>query len=422
MRAVDLLSIAAMSMTVGCSCGSVPFGDAGADARARDDGAAVDAPVIPLDAPQYLPRDTGPPPPEPCRESVRRARFDAVIPEGSPPSLSGHGARLALLERERELDTIRARVFDVDAGREVALSEPVRRASSESGAGGDEVIVHEGGVDLVSWGATEVVVGRLDRDGALVSIDAHPRAGTAQSIVRGAAVRSSAHGLLLLTAGEDVVLHVLGDDGALRGVRVLASRVDDIVRGSIAAAGDRVVGAVVVGGGSRGAPRFVRFDLDLTTGPVTTTDVWPALAVEYYRTDAPTAVYVDDLDAVAAFAMSDEIGSRSGVELVWWEPGGAELAHASMGELSVEGLGVLGLAGRMPQQTLALYTGTSSSRASLLAGRVRAPGVVEGAGSPLAAEVGLRSGVTWEWRDGATAIAYAGAGVVEVILACEGAP
>ncbi len=411
-----------MSMTMGCSCGSVPSGDAGADARARDDGAAVDAPVIPLDAPQYLPRDTGPPPPEPCRESVRRSRFDAVISEGSPPSLSGHGARLALLELERELDTIRARVFDVEAGREVALSEPVRRASSDGGAGGDEVIVHEGGVDLVSWGATEVVVGRLDRDGALVSVDAHPRAGTVQSIVRGAAVRSAAHGLLLLTAGEDVVLHVLGDDGTLRGFRVLASRVDDIVRGSIAAAGDRVVGAVVVGGGSRGAPRFVRFDLDLTTGPVTTTDVWPALAVERYRTDAPAAVYVDDLDAVAAFAMSDEIGSPSGVELVWWEPGGAELARASMGDLSVEGLGVLGLAGRMPQQTLALYTGTGSSRASLLAGRVRAPGVVEGAASPLAADVGLRSGVTWAWRDGATAIAYAGAGVVEVILACEGAP
>lgn len=419
MRTVGLLPL--FFFAVGCGCGSPSYGDAAVDARVDSD-APMDARVVPLDAPQYLPRDSGPSPPEPCRDSVRRTRFDALIREGSPPSLSGHGDRLALLELDREVEGIRARIFDVVAGREQGLSEVVRRASGDGGSGGDEVIAHEGGIDLVSWGATEVVVGHLDRNGTTMAIDASPRAGSVQSIVPGAARRSARHGILLLTAGEDIILHIVGHDGNVRGVRILSSRVDDVVRGSIATHDDRVAGALVVGGGSRGAPRFVRFELDLVSSAVIATDVWPELPVEYYRTDAATAVYVDELDAVAAFAVSDQIGSPSGLELVWWEPGGTELARTSLGDLSIEGLGVVGLAGRMPQQTVALYTGTTGSRASLLAGRVRAPGVVEGAASPLAADIGLRAGIAWEWRDGATAIAYAGAGVVEVLLACEGAP
>ncbi|MCZ7684189.1 MAG: hypothetical protein M5U28_37600 [Sandaracinaceae bacterium] len=378
--------------------------------------------MVPLDAPQYSPRDVGPEPHEPCRDSVRRLRFEAATGEGSPAALSGHGDRLALLELHRDTGTLQARLFDVEAGREVGLSEPVRRAAAGDGSAGDEVIVHESGVDLVSWGAAEVVVGRLDRDGTLLSVDVHARAGGERSIVRRAALRTAEHGLLLLTSGDGIVLHVVGGDGSVRGVRVLPSRVEDMVQGSIAAAGDRVVGALVLGEASRDVPRFVRFDLDIAAGDVTTTDVWPELPVDRYRTDAATAVYVDELDAVAAFAISDQIGAPSGVEIVWWEPGGAELAQAALSRLSIEGLGILGLSGRMPQQTLALYTGAGWASSSLLVGRVRAPGVVEGAASPLAADVGLRSGVTWQWRDGATAIAYASAGTLEVLLACEGTP
>jgi hypothetical protein len=123
---------------------------------------------------------------------------------------------------------------------------------------------------------------------------------------------------------------------------------------------------------------------------------------------------------VAAFVLSAEIGENSGLRLVWWTPGGAELARTELPRVSIEGLAALGIAGSMPYQTVGLLTGQRYSRGSLLAGRIVAPGVYEGGSSPLVVGVGLRYGVTWAWTTGGIAIAYSGNGRVEVLIACEG--
>jgi hypothetical protein len=135
-----------------------------------------------------------------------------------------------------------------------------------------------------------------------------------------------------------------------------------------------------------------------------------------------SAVYVDDTTMIAAYAMADGLGLPSGIRVVWRAPGGSETARRDLEGLSIQGIGLLGIAGTMSAQTMAFFTGQEASRGSLLAAQIRGPGVVEGGESPLAVGVGLRHGSTWKWDRGGIAIAYAVNDRLEVILACEGVP
>jgi hypothetical protein len=393
----------------GCECATPPaLTDGGRDA-------GMDAwsppPVLP-DAEGYVPRDGGPLPIEPCRDATRRLRFEE-LPFGSLQRIVGHGDRIAV--REVDGSAFRARIFDVAAGREIALTAPLVAPAGER-----ELVAHEGGFDLVGYDDVHITVARVDRDGRALGIDTFTRSSAPEAIVAEALVRTPYGLAVLVQESSSLVLDVLATDGVVRTIPLgSATEHAEIAADELG----HLVGAIAYRTAADATARFVRFDVDLATDRVQVTPV--GLGPAHSASPGLTAVHVADGVAIAAFALADEVGASSGIRFVWWTPGGAELARLDRERLSVESIAVAGIAGAMPEQSVAYYTGytgSTSARGYLLAGRVRAPGDIEGGASPLAAGVNIFQATTWEWVDGGVAIAYATDNALEIVLACEGGP
>lgn len=394
-------------LVAGCTCGVPVESDAGVDA-----GAWIDARPTYQDTGVYAPRDAGPVSLEPCRGRNRRLRFDD-FPFGY--RMDGYGDRLVAHERDYEAGLSRLHILDIVAGIEVAVTAPVPLDTF-----GDIPVAHAGGFDIVWWGEARAAVAQFDRDGAALGTARWVRTAAPAYPISNV-IRTDA-GLIALLDGPatPMSLEILGDDGSVRNIPVGLSG-EPVA--AISASEGWVVGAIAFAMGSD-AIRLTRLEVDLESGAVGIAEMG---SVPNARAISPdlVAAYVDGTAALAAFALPAEVGQPSGVRLVWWTPGGAEIARRDLERLSVDSIGLAGIAGPMPQQTLAYFTGSTSSmsgRGYLLAARVRAPGVIEGGEAPLVSDVDVRMAHTWEWTEGGIAIAYYGTGRLEVLLTCEGAP
>jgi hypothetical protein len=398
-------------LATGCACGAEPELDGGVDSAV----AWVDARPTYRDSSAYAPRDAGAPAPEPCRGTTRRIGFDDLRFE-SVVRMAGHGDRLAAHTRTVGPRTSRLHILDVPAGREIAVTEPVPWDTAD-----ERVVAHSGGFDLASWDETVAEVVHFDRDGALLGMDRYERTAEPGHTVSNV-VRTDAAYIALLRGMSGLSLDILGHDGSVRNLPLGLSGEVEAGAAAISARAGWVVGAVAFGAG-RGASRLVRFDADLGTGAVSVVGMGSGPSGSVGRD--PVAVHAGDTSAFAAFALAAEVGQPSGLRLVWWSPGGAEIARRDVERLSLESIGLVGIAGRMPDQTIAYYTGqrlSLSGRGYLLAARVRAPDVVEGGEAPLASSVRVTPATTWEWTEGGIAIAYTGNSRLEVLLACEDGP
>jgi hypothetical protein len=393
-----------------CTCGVPGEPDAAFDAG-RDGGSwgSTDAEPIYQDTGVYQPRDAGPPAFEPCRGATRRVRFPD-LPFGHVSRLVGFGDRLAVHHREVEPATSRLSIVDIETGALVAVTDPVPHLMFS-----DVAVAHADGFDLVAWTEDRAAIARFNRDGAAIGTALYERtAGSAYPISN--LIRTEAGHLVVLGSPSGMMLEVLGDDGLIRDIPLGFA---DGGETAIAAIGDWVVGAIAFADEARGPTRFVRFDVDLSSAAVHVTEMGTG------GQGASVGAYADVTSALAVFALRAEVGQPSGLRLVWWTPGGAEIARRDLEGLSLQPMGLAGIAGASPAQTLAYYASPQSSlglQGYLFAARVRAPDVIEGGTSPLVSGVIISHASTWEWTEGGIAMGYAGAGRLEVLLTCEGTP
>ena len=386
----------------GCSCGAPIEADGGAwsDARATY-----------LDSGAYVSRDAGSVSTEPCRGTSRRLRFDD-LPYEQIQRVAGYGDRLAVHERDLA-GTSRLRILDVVAGAEVGVTAPAPTDFQ------DVVVAHGGGFDLVTWRDADAAAVQFNRDGVYLGTAHYDRAAAPASPISNV-IRTDAGTIALLGGTAPLSLEVLGSDGSVRTIPIgLAGEAVATI-----SADDRWVAAAIAMGSGRGDARFFRLEVDLESESVSVVEMGSGPASRGFSRDL-VAAHVGDGTALAAFALAAEVGQPSGLRLVWWSPGGAEVARRDVEWLSVDSIGLAGVAGPMPRQTLAYFTGASSSvsgRGYLVAARVRAPEVLEGGMAPLVSGIDVRYANTWEWIENGIAIAYSGSGRLEVLLTCVGAP
>jgi hypothetical protein len=402
---VGVLAFLAAVLCAGCSC-STP--------AAPDAAPADDAWFVGIDATRYLPVDGGPPPEEPCLGTSRRFTIDIGAD-------SARGWLLGARDRIVSLDGVllRARFLSVDDAREVR--DPVVLDDALRDATNHRLLSHEMGFDVLGWTASNLIAQRFDDDGATIEVLRMPVIPTP---LDGAIVRlADGYAAVVMSDSGEISFQIVAPDGPPRVLALGITAEESVVYASLSSVDATHLAGTIFLPSARGttASGFYRFDVDTTLDRTSTVEVIRDLFELDNGYGATRSVVADGL-VVGALAVSRPPSVASSVELVWWEPGGAEIARTTLDDVSVEGVGILGVVGSAPAQTLALFTGPHSGSSRLLAGRISAPGVVVGASAPLAIGLGLREGAAWEWRPGAAAIAYWESDGIAVILACEGVP
>lgn len=412
-RAV-LLVAALTGFGAGCSCGPTPV---------STDGGALDAGPFfgGIDAPGYEPRDGGLRPPEPCAVPVRRVRFplgDASL--GDADRLWAHGSHVWVylggypgggapppslhlfdLEAERELDIDFvladnervSGVFQVATGYEIVV---------RSGDDGTHRVVHVGadgrddGTDDEPLGLDAPWLIRLD-DGRYVAALADDRS----------------------PSPEPAYLELASPSGTVERLD-LGFETERAHLMALHWTGDTLVGI----GYEEEAARVVRFEVDLETGAVRIGTLTEGVRIS--GVSGPGGVFAmlsstgDVVTAAIVHERTDE-PSGSTAELFWWSIGGESVTRYVVRPASDLPVGVFGLAGQMPRQTLVLAQ-ISGGTAWVTAARIRGLADVVGGMEPIGVFTGVGEAAAWQPSEGTAGLALISQHELEALYFCEGVP